>query len=61
MAGVAVLFFFLLIAYINNSVFLDRLLLCSFILFGIFILKIRENVTAPLNSKANTIKSNNES
>jgi hypothetical protein len=43
--GVAVLLFFILIAYINNSVLLDRLLLCSFILFGIFILKIRGNVS----------------
>jgi hypothetical protein len=59
--GVAVLVFFILTAYIHHSVFLDRLLLCSFILFGIFILKIGENVaTYRYKAKKTPLNSSNE-
>ena len=41
--GLTLLAILVLIAYMTESVFLDRLLVCSFILLFVFIGKMREN------------------
>jgi arginine exporter protein ArgO len=40
--GMSTLIFFIGISWINNHVFLDKLLLCGFILTVIFIARLRE-------------------
>lgn len=43
MLGMIVLALFLLLSYIKEVVFLDRLLICSLILSFVFIAKLRES------------------
>ncbi len=41
MTGMAMLIVFIVLSWLNDSIFLDRILLCSFILFAIFIVNMR--------------------
>ena len=41
MLGMAVMLFFVALSYFNNYIFLDKLLICSFILTIVFIAKMR--------------------
>lgn len=42
--GMTLLALFVLICYVNKSIFLDRILISSFILSFVFIVKIREEL-----------------
>jgi hypothetical protein len=42
-AGMVALLFFIMMSYVNDSILLDRILICSLILSMIFISKIRSN------------------
>jgi len=42
-AGMVALLFFILMSYVNDSILLDRILICSLILSVIFIAKIRSS------------------
>ncbi|MFH6767101.1 hypothetical protein V8G56_00015 [Gaetbulibacter aquiaggeris] len=51
--GLVVLIFFVGMAYLNNHIFLDKLVLCSFILGLVFFTKMR--------GESNETKSNSDS
>lgn len=42
--GMVVLVIFITLSYINGAIFLDRILICSFILSIVFIAKLRESL-----------------
>lgn len=44
MLGMAIMFFFIALSYFNNHIFLDKLLVCSFILTIVFIAKMRDKL-----------------
>lgn len=41
--GMIILMIFNALAYIRESVFMDKILICSFILTAVFIAKVRQN------------------
>lgn len=47
MTGMAMLLVFIVMSWLNESIFLDRILLCSFILFAIFIVNMRNVAQRP--------------
>jgi hypothetical protein len=47
LTGMAILILFIVMSWLNESIFLDRILLCSFILFAIFIVNIRNVAQRP--------------
>jgi hypothetical protein len=47
MTGMAMLIVFIVLSWLNDSIFLDRILLCSFILFAIFIVNMRNVAQQP--------------
>jgi len=47
MTGMAMLVLFIVMSWLNGSIFLDRILLCSFILFAIFIVNMRNVAQRP--------------
>ena len=47
MTGMAMLLVFVVMSWLNESIFLDRILLCSFILFAIFIVNMRNVAQRP--------------
>lgn len=47
MTGMAMLIVFIVMSWLNDSIFLDRILLCSFILFAIFIVNMRNVAQQP--------------
>lgn len=51
--GMGILIFFIAMAYINNSIFLDRLLVCGLIILGIYIIKVKSNASNTVNTDRN--------
>jgi hypothetical protein len=47
LTGMAILILFIVMSWLNESIFLDRILVCSFILFAIFIVNIRNVAQRP--------------
>lgn len=47
MTGMAMLVLFIVMSWLNGSIFLDRILLCSFILFAIFMVNMRNVAQRP--------------
>ena len=52
-AGIVIIIIFLAMSYFNNHIFLDKILVCSFILILVFLLKI---ASTPKSSSSHSEK-----
>lgn len=52
--GVLVLVFFMAMSYFNNHIFLDKIMICSFILGLVFFAKMRSESSKTESSKASS-------
>ncbi|ALM06745.1 hypothetical protein SB49_02185 [Sediminicola sp. YIK13] len=57
-AGMVVLALFVTFCYVNDSIFLDRILISSFILSIVFLVKIREDLHQSIEDNSKQIDNN---
>jgi hypothetical protein len=52
-AGMLILLLFVFMSYVNDAIFLDRIIVCAFILSIVFIGKIRESLQKSVSGSEN--------